>query len=175
MASEVRLRRAEAGDEKILAYIQSESWKSAFGGILSPKVLAQYTDIARLEAMYANVLRQDEIHVMIELVAEKPHCIAAWSKSRDNACGDAAELICIHSLENGRRRGYGSVVLQKVLEEMEDAGYERVILWVFAENTAARSFYEKHGFQKTDRSQNNYGSVEVMYEKNKKPCLSNVI
>ena len=80
MASEVRLRRAEAGDEKILAYIQSESWKSAFGGILSPKVLAQYTDIARLEAMYANVLRQDEIHVMIELVAEKPHCIAAWSK-----------------------------------------------------------------------------------------------
>lgn len=162
---DIRLRRAEAGDEKILAYIQAESWKSAFSGILSSEVLAQHTDIEKLEAMYANVLRQKEVCVVIGLVAETPHYIAAWSRSRDSSCGDAAELVCIHSLESERRRGYGSVVLHAVMGEMAKAGYTRAILWVFAENTVARSFYEKHGFQMTARSQNHYGSMEIMYEK----------
>lgn len=165
MMNKVRLRRAEAGDEEILAYIQSESWKSAFSGILPPEVLKEYTDRCKLEAMYQRVLCQKEIRVVMELVAEKPHCIAAWSKSRDSACGDAAELICIHSLPDGRRRGYGSVVLRAVLEEMAEHGYAKAILWVFAENTDARKFYEKHGFQKTDRRQNHFGSMEIMYEK----------
>ena len=36
---------------------------------------------------------------------------------------------------------------------------------VYEENRNARSFYEKHGFQMTARSQNHYGSMEIMYEK----------
>ena len=40
-----------------------------------------------------------------------------------------------------------------------------MILWVFAENSRARRFYEKHGFSLTGKTQTAYGAEEVMYEK----------
>lgn len=35
----VFIRKAIPGDEQALAYIQTESWKAAFAGILSPEEL----------------------------------------------------------------------------------------------------------------------------------------
>ena len=35
--ADISIRRAIPGDEQVLAYIQTESWKAAFAGILSPK------------------------------------------------------------------------------------------------------------------------------------------
>ena len=46
------IRKVRQGDEKALAYIQTESWKAAFGDILSPDVLENATDLTRATAMY---------------------------------------------------------------------------------------------------------------------------
>ena len=46
------IRKVRQGDEKALAYIQTESWKAAFGDILSPDVLKKATDLTRATAMY---------------------------------------------------------------------------------------------------------------------------
>ena len=50
------IRRVRPGDEGTLAHIQSESWKAAFAGIISPETLAQHTDVERLTAMYRRLL-----------------------------------------------------------------------------------------------------------------------
>lgn len=53
----ITIRKAKIGDEKILVSIQTESWKSAFADIISADDMEKCTDIAKVEAMYTNVLK----------------------------------------------------------------------------------------------------------------------
>lgn len=121
--------KALSGNEKILAYIQTQSWKTAFHHILSAEELEKSTNIDNVEEMYRKVLSHGIVHLEIELVDEKPHCIAGWSQNRNQLGSETAELICIHSLENQRRQGYGSVMMKHLLHEIKQAGYSEVILW----------------------------------------------
>ena len=103
--------------------------------------------------------------MLIEYVDEKPHCITAWSLNRNNLGADVAELVCIHSLRDNWYKGYGSIMMEYVLEEMRKSGYAKVNLWVFEKNMSARKFYEKHDFVLTDSRQEAVGETEVMYLK----------
>ena len=67
----IELRRAELGEEKILAYIQTESWKAAFSEILSPEELEKCTNLEKAEEMYRNVLNGHFVHLVIEYVEGK--------------------------------------------------------------------------------------------------------
>lgn len=163
--SRIELKKAQTGDESTLAYIQTESWKSAFVDILSPEELERATDLKKAESMYQRVLKQDVVKMAIEFVDNQPHCIAGWSRNRNDLGDHIAELICIHSLPDKRRKGYGSLMMEHILDEIAKAGYSEVILWVFEKNFPAIHFYEKHGFQSTERTNSSHGAVEIMYSK----------
>ena len=79
---------------------------------------------------------------------------------------DYAELICIHSLQNKWRNGYGTKMMYKVLEDMKKAGYSKVMLWVFTENDRARSFYEACGFVTYGKVKPCFETQEICYERN---------
>ena len=79
---DVIIRKAIPGDEQILAYIQTESWKAAFAGILSPEELVRCTNLEKAEQMYHSILRRKGCNMAIELVNAQPHCIAAWGTNR---------------------------------------------------------------------------------------------
>ena len=64
-----------------------------------------------------------------------------------------AELICIHSLKNNWHKGYGSMMMDRVLGDVKAAGYSKIMLWVFDSNVRAIRFYEKHGFTSSGRKQ----------------------
>lgn len=68
----VIIRKAIPGDEQVLAYIQTESWKAAFAGILSPEELERCTNLEKAEQMYHNVLRRDGCNMAIEFVDGNP-------------------------------------------------------------------------------------------------------
>lgn len=161
----ITIRKAKNGDEKILAYIQTESWKSAFSDIISAEDMERYTDIAKAEAMYENVLKSGYAEISILEIDGNPHCIAAWSKARNHQFSDCAELICIHSLCDKWNKGYDSMMMNHIIDEINNSGYNSVLLWVFEKNTRARSFYEKHGFELANNTQISYDAVEVMYRK----------
>lgn len=161
----VKIRKAEPGDEKILAHIQTESWKAAFADILSPEELVRCTNQQKAEQMYHSVLRREGCNMAIEFVADQPHCIAAWGKNRCDLGDTVGELICIHSLQNNWAKGYGSAMMEYVLARFKQEGYKFVILWVFEANTRARKFYEKHGFELTKQKKMANGIAELMYMK----------
>jgi len=163
MERNINIRKVKIGDEKVLAYIQTESWKAAFHSILSKEDLNKYTNIDEAEDMYKMLLDNGIGHGYILSVDGTPHCIAYWNKSREEEMKDHAELICIHSLSGNWGKGYGSMMLEYILQEMKDAGFNKAMLWVFEENARARSFYEKYGFILTDKSQMFSDAVEVMY------------
>lgn len=161
---EVTLRPAVTEDAADLAAIQAASWNAAFVEILTPEILREYTDFARLEEMYRSILASPELHLTLELVNDAPHGLAAWSDSRDGE-PQTAELICIHSRPSNWGKGYGAALMRHALLEMENAGYSYAALWVFAENRRARRFYEALGFAPTGTARISFGCEEVQYRK----------
>lgn len=73
--------------------------------------------------------------------------------------------ICIHSLQNQWRKGYGSKMMDVVLCDIAKTGYSKVMLWVFEENVRARRFYESLGFTTNGKVKTDIGATEVCYEK----------
>ena len=162
----ITIRPAVPGDEQVLAHIQTESWKTAFADILPADELERCTNLQKAEKMYHDVLRREGCNMAIEFVAGQPHCIAAWGKNRCDLGDAVGELICIHSLQDNWAKGYGSAMMHYVFTQLEQQGYESVILWVFEANTRARKFYEKQGFSLTEEKKLINGIAEVMYMKN---------
>ena len=163
--AELSIRKAVPDDEQVLAYIQTESWKAAFVDILSPEELERCTNLEKAEQMYHSVLYHEGYNMAVELVNDQPHCIAAWGTNRCDLGDTVGELICIHSLQDGWGKGYGSEMMKYVLDDLHQAQYKTVILWVFEANTRARRFYKKHGFELTEQKKMVNGIVELMYMK----------
>lgn len=159
------IRKVTRGDENILAYIQTESWKAAFKGIISDGLLEECTDINRATEMYRKLLARDKGNGYILEVEGRPHCIAYWDASREKDLPGYAELICIHSLQDKWRAGYGSRMMDKIFSDVKNAGYSKMMLWVFTKNNRAISFYKAKGFKASDRIQPSFGTTEIMFVK----------
>lgn len=160
-----RVRKVHQGDELILAYIQTESWKAAFQDILADEILRQSTDLNYAAAMYKRLLEENIGNGYILEVDAHPHCIAWWDKARDNDMPDYAELICIHSLQNNWGKGCGTQMMSRVMNDMRAAGYRNVLLWVFTANIRARKFYESCGFVTYGKVKPCLGTEEICYER----------
>ncbi len=165
MEKQVTIRRAEAADAQSLAYVQTESWKDAFRQIVPEELLLKCTDADHAAQMYRRLLTQGKGNGYLLELEGKPHCIAWWDASREPDMPGFAELICIHSLKENRHKGYGSRMMEKVLEDIRSAGYDKVMLWVFDNNLPAIRFYEAHGFVPSGKKQPAFGAVEEMYIK----------
>lgn len=165
LENRVCIRPVRPGDEAILAHIQTESWKSAFGHILAADLLEKYTCPEPSRQMYRKLLESEKGHGYILELDGAPHCIAWWDQSRTKAMPDYAELICIHSLPENRCKGYGSRMMEFILSDMAKAGYHKVMLWVFEKNLSAIAFYKKHGFLPNGQRQEAFGCTEIMLTK----------
>lgn len=159
----VEIRKVTGGDEKNLAYIQTESWKAAFRSILPPEMLDRCTNFSKAEAMYRKLLEEKKGNGYILEIDHRPHCIAWWDAAREEAMAGYAELICIHSLPENWHCGYGSKMMDAVLAGVAKAGYTKILLWVFEQNAPAIAFYRKYGFAASGRKQPAFGAVEEMY------------
>lgn len=157
--------RVKSGDEQVLAYIQTESWKEAFKGILDEETLTRCTNIDRATAMYRRLLEQNVGNGYLLKVDGKPHCIAWWDVTRAEDMPGYAELICIHSLPERWHQGYGSRMMERVLSDIKEAGYQKIMLWVFEQNESARAFYEKHGFVWKGKVKPELEPIEICYER----------
>lgn len=162
---DVTIRRVQKGDEHTLAYIQTESWKAAFQNIIEKDLLDKCTDINSAADMYRGLLEECKGNGYILEVEGKPHCIAYWDASRDEDANGYAELICIHSLQDRWHKGYGSKMMKKILEDVQAAGYDKIMLWVFEENHRAIQFYKSHGFTANENRRPAFGAIEIMYER----------
>ncbi|WP_306226665.1 GNAT family N-acetyltransferase [Bosea beijingensis] len=78
-------------------------------------------------------------------------------------CLDGEDLDQLYLLPGEFRRGIGSSLLAKAKERSP----ERLHLFTFQRNTAARAFYERHGFRLVDLNdgeRNEEGEPDALYE-----------
>ena len=78
-------------------------------------------------------------------------------------CLDGEDLDQLYLLPGAFRRGIGSLLLAKAKERSP----ERLHLFTFQRNIAARAFYERHGFRLVDLNdgkRNEEGEPDALYE-----------
>ena len=119
-----QIRNVRPGDEDSLAYVQTESWKAAFREIVPADILAECTALESTAAIYRRILDEGFGNGYLMELDGKPHCIAWWSAARDANMAGYAELICLHSLQENWRKGYGRAMMERVLADVKKAGYE---------------------------------------------------
>ena len=121
MKTETTIRRVQPGDEETLAYILTESWKAAFSDILDSDTLTRCTGIEAAIGMFRKLLEEGTGNGYLLFVNGKPHCTAWWDAARDPEFAGKAELISIYSLPDEWRKGYGTIMLERVFSDIRAA------------------------------------------------------
>lgn len=163
--NEITIRPVRPGDEETLARIYCESWRSGFADLITEEVMNRYADYDRLVVRYRELLKDSSRHGYLLSVNGKSHCMAFWDVSRDETRPDYAELICIHSLPDNWGKGCGTAMMERIIADVKAAGYKKMMIWMFEENTRALRLYEKFGFRRNGIKKEPLGAVEMMLER----------
>ena len=92
---------------------------------------------------------------------------ACYCRSRWEKYSDYGEIATIYLMPEFTRKGHGTLLLSKCIEELKGLGFKNVLIWVLEDNFAARRFYEKLGFRLSEEyMDDNIGGKnlrEIMY------------
>lgn len=162
---DIEIRIAQPENARQLALIQTESWKAAFGGILTVETLRRCTDLSYCTKMLDGVLKSRCGIFYLALLDGKPCGTLFWRE--DSASSDAAEIVALHSLRESWGSGVGRALMERTLTDIAASGKHRAFLWVFLKNHRACRFYEKCGFHPGGESHTGRfdNAVELCYEK----------
>jgi len=80
--------------------------------------------------------------------------------------GGSAEICDFYVEPFFKGRGIGSRLLKYFIDCAKENGLEKICLWVLAENSVSRGFYERRGFVTNDRTAPVEGTdkLEIYYE-----------
>lgn len=113
------------------------------------------------EKILASIQIESWKEAFTSILDQEPHCIAWWNKARMINQANVAKLLCIHSHVQYRRHDYGTKLLKRILKDIKQAGYKKMMLWIFEDNLKARKFYEANGFKNTYEIKANIQPIEI--------------
>ena len=146
---DLTIRDAEARDAHAIAKIQVNASRVVYAGIFST-VSSTMTIESRIPVWQDFIAVAGGPHRL--LVAEQSAEIWGYShfgptRDRDQSASPAAELYSIYVTPERWRHRIGSRLLIESTKIVGDAGFASCTLWVLAENSNARRFYERHGWR----------------------------
>ena len=140
------IRWARVEDAEALGIIHVESWKTAYKNIMPDDFLNNISiekRQKRFEQALANKTEEDAVIVNEDKVVG----FICLGKARDEDLTETyGEIWGIYLHPNQWRKGFGKELINWGIEELENRGYKKIVLWVLEENYKARSFYENMGF-----------------------------
>lgn len=146
------IRPGGASDGAAIAAVQRRSWRVSYRGLISDRFL-DGLDFSYLGAYWCGraAVSPGPRHRL--LVAGRPgevNGVVDTGPSReadvpaDEGWGEVRSLYLDPTVVG---RGLGSVLLRAAEGLLRDVGFGSALLWVVEGNTAARSFYERNGWQ----------------------------
>ena len=155
MLQKMIVRNAEFKDMVQAGHIMSVSFRTAFADFVSRQTIDACAQEDNCIALLEGIFREGKVHF---LMGENSGMLA-WQPHEDGA-----EIVAIHTLPESWGTGLGHAMLTEALNQI---GKQPIFLWAFKENTRARRFYEKHGFQwdGSERVSEFDNALEVRYVK----------
>lgn len=132
-------------DRMAISKVYEESWKCAYKGIISQDYLDSIP-----KGQWISNLDNPNRKTLVCIDNGRIMGTSSFCKCRFEQFNGWGEVISIYLLPAYMGKGYGKILLESVIVELNKLGYKDTFLWVLEENIRARKFYEKVGFVKTD-------------------------
>lgn len=156
-------RPAVADDARALAIVHSLSIKATFANVIDDYVAARSLDYC--EEAWSRRIANNECKTIVLLHGKQIIGFAAVAPSPDSDLTDAGELDRIYLHPSAQGKGLGANLLKWCEETLIADGFKTISLYVFEVNTAARRFYEKHGYKPDGHSKQDFNSQILRYIK----------
>lgn len=152
------VRAAHDKDADAIGLIHIQSWQKAYELYIPETILNSFSVTERAE-FWRDVIKKGTHVLVLELDNNIVGfaSICTFRGPKDNK--STGEISAIYINPKYWRSGYGTQLCLSAVEELTQKGYKEVLLWVLADNTLARSFYEKLGFASTNETK-----LEEFYE-----------
>lgn len=145
----VSIKNAKLEDVEIVSSIFADCWRKAYKRILPRKYLKKLQDDFMSEAL-VNLIKDETSNLKIIYKDDKIIGAAAFGKSNDKYHGTYGEIYHIYIHPKYKRKGFGSFLINSIVNDVRNCGYKMCHLWVFRDNKKARKFYEKMDFECSD-------------------------
>lgn len=143
------IREARLEDAADIAKVQIDTWRTTYQSIVPDDYLAGMSYEEREQKWATHLANpQDSYFAFVALDdAEKIVGFVHGGKYRESDPIYVGELHAIYILKEYQGKGVGRQLTQALVKRLLEIGIQSMILWVFAENHAARRFYEAMGGQ----------------------------
>ncbi len=114
----------------------------------NPYLLYEISDKKTFEPIFEKFMNNDAVYIYEQNNETIGMCACSYGTARTSHVVNLGTLA-IKSQHHGK--GYGTIFLNDVVEDLKQKGFRRIDLWVEADNPKAQKFYKKLGFQEDAR------------------------
>lgn len=144
----MEIRKVTPDDDfEAIGDIYAKSWKAAYRGIV-PQSYLDELDGSR----WSSALADSKYDGYVVMDGDRYAGTSFVAPARDEAMAGWGEIISVYLLPEYYGKGYAAPLFEKAVAALNAKGFERIYLWVLAENSRAQRFYEKHEFHKNGDS-----------------------
>jgi GNAT superfamily N-acetyltransferase len=141
--------RAGARDDlPALVQIHIAGWRKAYTGMIEDEILDTILTVDRRTQQWErnfDDLEQGLIHIFVAEIEGQAVGFAICGKERGLAPEYDGELYAIYLSPDVIGRGIGTALFNRVVQDLRESGFHKMMLWVLKDNHLARTFYEQKG------------------------------
>jgi len=138
------IRKAKINDAQTIINLAEEIWWVAYSPILEKEQISYMLGEIYSTAVITSHLKNNTQTFLLLHEDEQPVAFAAYSPREEHA--DVYKLHKLYCLPATQGKGYGKILIEAVIDEVQQAGKRTLDLNVNRYNKA-QSFYEKLGFK----------------------------
>lgn len=139
----IDIRKAKSADAGAIADVHSQSWNSAYCGIVPHDSLR--TMIAhRGETWWRSALSRSASILVVEF-GDEIVGYATYGRNRVSELSQKGEVYELYLKPEYQGLGIGSRLFAAARERLSAAGLPGTVVWALEDNTIAQNFYAGHG------------------------------
>lgn len=143
---EIAVRDARVADAPSIAVVHVDSFHAAYAGLLSRETLGRLDVDARTQIWAGRIADAGESGRRVTVIEYYGRVVGfayfGSSTDEDEVPGRIGHVYSVHTEPTLTGRGIGTALMTHATKAMTVAGFSAATLWVVAENTRARGFYE---------------------------------
>ena len=140
----VELRKAVASDSRSILEVNVKTWCVAYKGIIPEDYLQYRKDTIEEQIRRCEETVEDDNNVYVALENGNVVGIMSYGPSRTIGFENYGEIYTLYVLNEHQKKGIGTLLLQKGIQELKNMDYNKIIVNCLKDNKS-NDFYIKFG------------------------------